>query len=230
MCKPLNSAQTVAIKIWDIWIRLFHWSLAFLVVFLLISGTTGWQFYEWHRTGGEVVFALVLFRLCWGLVGSSNARLHTLFANPRSALKHLSHLFRGNPAPERGHNAAGGWAVLTMLALIAFQAGSGLLIADEEEFIEGAFYGSLSYSLSAELLQLHKMNATAIKAIVVIHVLMVLLYFIRASQNLIKPMLTGTMKWPSQRDIPSVTFQKSLIGLVILAACFITVGLMLSWW
>ena len=222
--------QTQIIKIWDIWIRLFHWSLAALVIFLLVSGTTGWQFYEWHRTAGEVVLALLVFRLCWGLVGSSNARLLALCASPYKACVHLIDFIKGNPAAERGHNAAGGWAILLMLALITFQALSGLLIADEDEFIEGAFYGSLSSSMSFELLKLHKMNANLIKIVVLIHVVMIALYAIRASQNLIKPMLTGTMKWPTKVAIPEVRFQKGIVGLVIASVCLVAAGTVLSWW
>lgn len=226
----MNNDQTTKVKIWDIWIRLFHWSLAGFVLFLLVSGTTGWQFYEWHRTCGEIVLALIVFRLAWGIIGSTNARLHTLFSNPLKAFTHITELLKGKLSAERGHNAAGGWAVLTMLALIAFQAISGLVIADEEEFIEGAFYGMLSADLSYELLKLHKMNATLIKYIVLIHVVMIAIYAIRASQNLLKPMFTGAMKWPTNRDIPNVKFQHPVIGLAIAVGCFAAIGKALSWW
>ena len=43
------------VRIWDIWVRLFHWSFAISVVFMLISGGTGWLFFDWHRTIGEWV-------------------------------------------------------------------------------------------------------------------------------------------------------------------------------
>ena len=170
------------------------------------------------------------FRLCWGFFGSSNARLFRLFANPWIALLHLVDLLKGKVAAERGHNAAGGWAVLLMLALITFQAVSGLLIADEEEFIEGAFYGTLSSSQSTWLLQMHQLNATIIKVVVSVHVVMIAIYAIRASQNLLKPMLSGVMKWPDDREIPAVNFQNGLIGLIIAAACLLVVGTLISWW
>ena len=148
--KPVNHTC-----IWDIWIRVFHWSFAATVIFLLVSGETGFLFFDWHKFVGEFVLALLLFRIVWGFVGSSNARLIVLFVNPQRAINHLLHLIRGGVSQERGHNAAGGWAVVVMLVLIAFQAISGLFIADEDELIEGAFYGSVDYGISERLLQMH---------------------------------------------------------------------------
>lgn len=221
---------TTEIQVWDLWVRLFHWSLVVCVLFLLISGTTGWQFFEWHRTIGEGVLALLLFRLCWSVFGSENARLHKLVSSPFKALSHLAALATGKTAPERGHNAAGGWAVLTMICLIAFQAVSGLFIADEEELIEGAFYGLLGGDVSERLLHLHHLNATILKWIVLLHVLMIAVYALRASQNLLKPMLTGRMKWPQDTPLPPAFFQKSIIGLAIALACLAGTGTALSWW
>jgi cytochrome b len=225
-----NSQPAELVKIWDVWVRLFHWSLAGCVLFLLVSGTTGWQFFEWHRLVGEAVLALILFRLCWGLAGSSNARLGSLLSTPWQALQHLLALIRGSVPAERGHNAAGGWAVLIMLMLISFQAVSGLLIADEEELIEGAFYGTLSGELSDELLHLHHLNGTVLKVVVLVHVIMIGIYAWRASQNLLKPMLTGSMWWPTNTRPPAVAFQHGLIGLLIAVVCVGVTGLILSWW
>lgn len=230
MADNLTSSQSQRVRIWDIWIRLFHWTLAFAVVFLLISGTTGWQFYEWHRNVGEAVLALILFRLCWGVVGSGNARLLPLLASPFKAMQHLGHVARGNVEPERGHNAAGGWAVLGMLLLILFQAVSGLFIADEDELQEGAFYGVLSSDASDRLMQLHYLNADILKAVIALHLIMVLIYAIRASQNLFKPMVTGWINWPADVKLPAVFFQRFWVGLLLIVLCLLLVGRVLSWW
>lgn len=230
MSDSADTAGAQKVRIWDIWIRLFHWSLAGCVLFLLISGTTGWQFFEWHRNVGEFVLALLLFRLCWGFVGSGNAKLVKLVASPLRALAHLGHLARGQVAPERGHNAAGGWAVLLMLVLLSFQAVSGLFIADEDELIEGVFYGLLPGGLSEELLHLHHLNGDILKVVIGIHVLMVLLYALRAAQNLVKPMFTGWMQWPLSTELPTVFFQRWWLGLVLAVASVALVGWVVSWW
>lgn len=224
-----NSAKP-DVLIWDIWIRLFHWTLATAIIFLLVSGETGWQFFEWHRLVGEGVLALVLFRVCWGLVGSSNASLIRLIASPRRAFLHLRHLVSGKVEPERGHNAAGGYAVLLMLLLIGFQATSGLFIADEDELIEGVFYGVLSSSASDQLYTLHHWNAGLIKAVVILHVLMVLIYLLRAGQNLVKPMFSGRIQWPQDTALPELRRGESVLGLVLFGCTVLLAGWLFSWW
>lgn len=187
---------------------------------MLFSGKTGTLFFEWHRQVGEFVLALLLFRLIWGFVGSSNARLLPLMVSPRVALSHLRQLAQRRVKAERGHNAAGGWAVLLMLALLIFQAVSGIFIADEEELLEGRFYGVLSSSTTQQLLELHELNSGFLITFVIVHVLMILLYKLRAGQNLILPMITGKMQWPDSEKLPDYTAQRWWVGLLLLVLVF----------
>ncbi len=224
-----GSKSTNYTRIWDIWIRVFHWSFAATVIFMLVSGETGFLFFDWHQPVGEFVLALLLFRICWGFVGSSNARLISLFVNPLSAVKHLVHLLRGTVSQERGHNAAGGWAVLVMLLLIAFQAISGLFIADEDELIEGAFYGSIDYDISERLLHMHHLNAKILMIVIGIHVFMVFFYLVRAGHNLITPMITGKMRWLGAEPARVVKFANPALGLVLLVACLAVAAVVFGW-
>lgn len=214
------------VPVWDAWIRLFHWSLVCMVTFLLISGETGWQFYEFHRLVGELVVALLLFRICWSVIGSSNASLIALIVSPGSALSHLRDLLGGRVHAERRHNSAGGWAVLVMVLLLGIQAGTGLFIADEDELLEGAFYGSLDYGTSAFLLEVHHTNAHVLQFMVFMHIAMVFFYWARAGQNLIRPMLTGSTNWPADQPVPNVRFAPFWLGLVLLLA----VVALCFWW
>ncbi len=225
-----NQTTGLMVRIWDLWIRTFHWTLATSITFLLISGNTGFLFIEWHRRIGEFVLLLIVFRILWGFLGSSNSRLLTLFAHPLRAFAHLKHLLSGKVPQERGHNAAGGWAVLAMLLLIAFQAVSGLFIADEDELVEGVFYGAIDYDLSEQLLDLHHLNAELLMVLVGVHVLMVLLYLIRAGQNLITPMISGHMRWLDSTTPPTVRFVSNWIGLVLIATCAVFIAWMLGWY
>lgn len=230
MTKPTGSSSDQSVKIWDIWVRLFHWSLAAAVIFLLISGETGWQYFELHRVVGEGVLLLILFRLCWSLVGSSNAGLIRLLAPPRRVFHHIAGLLSGNVGAERGHNAAGGYAVLLMLFLIGFQAVSGLFITDEDELVEGVFYGALSTPVSEQLHSLHHMNAGIIQTVVILHVVVVFLYLLRAGCNLIAPMFTGRMRWPGEATLPALKAGNTLLGLVMLCSLIVLLGWLLSWW
>ncbi len=224
-----SSKSKSDIRIWDIWIRLFHWLLVVSIGFLLISGETGFLFFDWHRSVGEFVLALLLFRLVWGFIGSSNAGLVGLIANPLKAFSHLAQLLRGTVAQTRGHNAAGGWAVIVMLLAISFQAISGLFIADEDELIEGYFYGELSSGTSERLLELHHLNAEFIMVLVAIHVAMIFFYLLRAGHNLIKPMITGRMQWHADKQPPAVKFTNPVVGLVLICICVGVIGLVIGW-
>jgi cytochrome b len=217
------------IRIWDIWVRLFHWSLVLSVAFLLLSGLTGWQFIDWHRTVGELVLALIVFRLLWGIAGSSNARLHILVRSPKAVLLHLGELCRRSSHPERGHNAAGGWAVVVMLLILTTQAITGFFIADEDELIEGALYGTLSSANTDLAYRIHKINANVIQIVIGVHVLMVLAYLLYARQNLIKPMISGWMNWPASATPAAVVFQKSWVGLLLCLLAAMAVGLLAGW-
>ena len=78
---------------------------------------------ELHFLCGYSILTLLLFRLAWGFAGSETARFSRFLKSPVAALQHLAHLHRREPDTEIGHNAAGGWMVLVMLALLAVQVG-----------------------------------------------------------------------------------------------------------
>jgi len=219
----------VKIPIWDSWVRLFHWSLALSVLFMLVSGNTGFQFYEWHRYVGEFILALIVFRLVWGVIGSSNARLVTLVQNPRHAVAHILDVLKGRAQPDRGHNAAGSWAVIAMLGLIGTQAVTGMFIADEDELVEGAYYGNVSSQLSDLMYRIHHSVAEFIQIIVIVHVVMVFFYLFRVKQNLIVPMLTGRMQWTGASRPPDVKIQHWMVGLMSAVVCFGLIGYLASW-
>lgn len=218
------------IQVWDLWVRLFHWSLAASVGFLLISGETGVGFFDWHRLAGEVVLALLAFRLLWGLLGSDNARLRSLVQHPKHALGHLRQVLRRDVPQERGHNAAGGWAVLFMLGLVSLQALTGMFIADDEEWVSGAWYGVLPTDVSNTLYNIHHTNAELIKILVLVHIGMIVIYALYVGQNLVKGMITGRMRWDESRQaIPDVQFASVRKGCLMAAVVAVLVAWAVGW-
>lgn len=195
-----RGASVTASPYWDVWVRLFHWSLVLGVGFQLLSGLTGFEFIELHGTVGEVVLALVVFRLLWGVVGSPNARLSALFAGPSAVLRHLRELRHRRVPPENGHSAAGGWAVLAMLLIVGVQAVTGLFIADEDELLEGALYGDVASGTSDLLWQIHEINANLLEAIVILHVAMIAIYGLWARRDLLTPMIRGRARAESKGE------------------------------
>src|SRR5205085_1146230 len=90
--------------------------LALLI--LLQWGTAEWHWLDmrWHFWFGYATLALLLFRLCWGFVGSDSARFSTFMRGPRAVLGYLRTVHRREPEFLAGHNplrgcgsAACGW-------------------------------------------------------------------------------------------------------------------------
>ncbi len=227
----MSSQSTPAlVKIWDIWLRLFHWTLAVTVIFLLLSGEFGWFFFEGHKLAGEIVVLLIIFRCVWGVIGSSNARLGALIAHPKYAITHLRDLFKGSVEQESGHSASGAWAVIIILTSVGFQAVSGLFIADQDELLEGVFYGVLSDDISSQLMSLHYQNARLIQIVLIVHVLMIGFYWLRGKINLLYPMITGYIKWSSEKPLPSIRLQQSWVGGALLVVLFLSLSWLFRWW
>ena len=187
------------IKVWDLPVRLFHWS----IVVLIAAAWTTQEFnkMEWHMWIGYAILALLLFRIVWGFAGSDTARFVRFLKSPAAALRHLSHLRRREPDREIGHNAAGGWVVLLMLVLLGVQAGTGLFSNDDSD-TDGPLVHLISKDRSDWLSKIHSLNFNLILAVIVLHVVAIVAYAVLKRQNLVRPMLTGTKELPGDTAAP----------------------------
>ncbi len=102
------------IVVWDVPTRLFHWLTVILVAAAYATWRVNWM--DWHAYAGYALLALVVFRLLWGFFGSETARFARFLAAPRRAAGHLAQLLQREPDRQVGHNPAGGWMVLLLLA------------------------------------------------------------------------------------------------------------------
>ena len=96
---------THTIRIWDLPTRLFHWLLALCIVALVVTAKLGGNAMNWHLILGQVVLALLIFRLLWALVGGYWSRLMQLLPSPSA----LSRYLRGaaHVSDRAGHNPLG---------------------------------------------------------------------------------------------------------------------------
>jgi cytochrome b len=180
-------------KVWDLPIRLFHWAIVVLI--FVAWGTQEYDHMNWHVWTGYTILTLLVFRVVWGFVGSDTARFVRFLRSPVAALRHLATLRRREPDREIGHNAAGGWMVLVMLALIGVQAGTGLFSNDDGD-TEGPLMHLVSKEQSDWLSHIHYLNFKAIEAMIVLHVLAIVTYAVLKRQNLVRPMVTGKKLMP----------------------------------
>jgi cytochrome b len=150
---------------------------------------------------GYAILALLLFRIVWGFVGSDTARFVRFLKSPAAALRHLSHLRRREPDRELGHNAAGGWVVLLMLALLGVQAGTGLF-SNDDSATDGPLMHLIGKDQSDSISKIHALNFNLILAVIVLHVAAITAYAVLKRQNLVRPMLTGTKELPGDTAAP----------------------------
>lgn len=118
------------IRVWDPLLRVFHWTLVLAFFTAYLSGDEENTLHIWS---GYLVGGLLGFRLLWGLIGGRHARFTDFVTGPRKVLHYLSSLLRGRPAHYIGHNPAGGWMVILMLATLAVVTVSGLKVYAIEE-------------------------------------------------------------------------------------------------
>lgn len=111
-------------RVWDPFIRLFHWALVACVLlnqFALEGGETP------HRWAGYAAAALVLARVVWGFVGSRHARFADFFPTPARLRAHLLGLWRREPPHHAGHNPLGALMMLALLAGVLALGATGWL-------------------------------------------------------------------------------------------------------
>lgn len=187
------------VRVWDAPVRLFHWLVVVLVVAAYV--TLKLNRIDWHVRIGEALLALVIARLLWGCFGSDTARFRGFVASPAAAFRHLRHLFRREPDMQVGHNAAGGWMVLLLLALLLLETLSGLYV-NNDVADEGPLSEVVPVWLANAISMLHGLVWDVLLAAVALHVFVIALYAVAKGHNLLRPMLTGYKLLPSSVDAP----------------------------
>lgn len=115
MSAPHGVADGRAERVWDPFVRAFHWSLVACVglcFFVFEEGEAA------HRWLGYAAAALVVLRIAWGFVGTPHARFADFWPTPRRLAAHWCALRTGHAVPMAGHNPFGALMMLTLLALV----------------------------------------------------------------------------------------------------------------
>ena len=205
-------------KVWDIWVRLFHWTLVALIGFSWLSAELGGNWMIWHTQAGFVTAGLILFRLVWGFAGSWSARFKTFVKSPSQVIAYL----KGEDKSEHlSHNPLGALGVLALISLVTLQVITGLF-SNDDIFIEGPLAHLISYDLSLEITDLHEGVFNLLLAIVALHVAAVLYHQKIRKEPLIQAMLHG--RKPAQT--PPAELKTPVVALLVA----LTTGLGLSLW
>ncbi len=218
--------STRSVKIWDLPVRLFHWSLVALLAFLFWSGKTGGNAMEYHMYAGYTVLALVMFRLGWGFVGSTHARFADFLAGPSRTIAFAKRLVSKSPAHVAGHNPLGGWMVVVMLASLLAQTGTGLF-ANDDIATEGPLSALVSKALSDQLTTIHVWNSNLLLFLAAVHVAAVLFHVFVKKENLVGAMFSGNRLLDESAAntavVPAARFVSSWRALALFALALVAV-------
>ena len=220
MTSSSPSAHTV--RIWDLPTRLFHWLLVICIIAMVVTAKVGGNAMNWHLILGQVVLALLIFRVLWGLVGGYWSRFTRLLTSPAALARYL----RGQASAHdlAGHNPLGALSVIAMLMVLIAQVASGMLSDDEI-----AFSGPLTRFVSGDTVSIATnfhahWGQYLIYALVGLHLVAIGWYSLRG-QRLVPAMVTGD----KQLEAP-VTAAQDSAGSRLLAAVLAVVASGIAWW
>ena len=204
----MTAAKTV--KVWDLPVRLFHWSL---VASFAIAYVTGEELETLHAWFGYIIIALISFRVVYGFVGSKYARFSDFMTTPATAITYVKNMFSGSPKHYVGHNPAGGWMIIVLLVSLALSSWTGLeayaveghgpLASDNISLISSAYADSdddedrhdeshKSGEHEDEFWEeLHEFFVNFTLLMVFVHIAAVLVSSLLHKENLVKAMITG---------------------------------------
>lgn len=166
------------VRVWDLGVRIFHWSLAFGFLsnfFLTEEGS------DLHEYLGYTLVALIAWRILWGLIGPNPyARFANFVPSPKGLLTYLRAAQAGQPPRHLSHNPAGAVMMLTLMALIVALGVSGWMMTEidalwGEDWIE----------------EVHEFLANAVILLVPLHILGAVIESRRHRENLVLSMIHG---------------------------------------
>jgi cytochrome b len=203
------------IKVWDAATRIYHWAQALLFVALMDTGLQGTGP---HLQLGMVLFTLLVWRMCWGIVGSETSRFKQFVKKPKQIVDYLT----GIQPATAGHNPLGALMVVTMLGLLIMQCLSGMLLAGLFDGLEqyGVAIPDTFYDAGE---QVHLLLAQLLPWLIAAHVAAIVGYkFI--GKPLLLAMITGKQWMTHQRAAPTLVSQRRAF-LVLIGAILVTIAI-----
>lgn len=182
---PSRTEPGGQVAVWDLPTRFFHWALVLLIAAAWWTGEE--EMADWHYRAGLAILGLIVFRLVWGVIGSSTARFAGFVKGPRAVLDYL----RGRGGPVHGHNPLGALSVVALLAMVAAMVGLGLFASDEDGLMPGPLSGWISEERVEAATELHEALFDWLLILIGLHVAAILFYLVVKRDNLVGPMFTG---------------------------------------
>ena len=173
---PALSHAPAAVSVWDLPLRLIHWTLAASV---LTAWFTANVFDTVHEIAGYTVIILLVLRLIWSAGGNRYARLHNSVRPLRITLAHLGQIMRGETGRYLGLNPAGAAMAVALLLSLAVSSISGWMQVTER------YFGNEWVE------RVHTWSSNLVLVLACVHIISVLLVSVLQKENLVRAMITG---------------------------------------
>ena len=171
--------------IWDIPLRLFHWTLVLLIIAAWYTAENG--LLDWHQRVGMMILLLMLFRIFWGFIGGSTARFSRFASGPARIRAYLKDRKSWS---DIGHNPLGSLSVFALILVVSLQVGLGLFATDKDGLMEGPLAHFVPLDMSEQITELHESLFNVMLALIALHLVAVVYYLVRG-KNLVGPMVHG---------------------------------------
>jgi len=178
---PAMTEQTATVKVWDIFVRIFHWSFAATII-------AAWLTQEWADDGGNswhdwlgyTALGLAIARIIWGFIGTRYARFSDFVHWPAHYVRYMGELLTGRDRRPIGHNPLGGLMILILLGLAIGTGVTGYFLTENG-----------SNFIGEDMEDLHEVLGNLFLIAVPLHILGVVWESVRHKENLTKAMITG---------------------------------------
>ena len=207
-----SNGGTRTVKVWDFPTRIFHWSLAFVVIVAWISSEADGSAFAIHVYSGTLLLGFIAFRAVWGVIGSRYALFGDFVHGPDKVTDYAKRLAAFRPPYMVGHNPVGGWMVMALLAIILLAVLTGMMTSDD------GYVGPLAHIGGGIFGETHEGFANLLLFLIFGHVVGVFVHGFISRENLPRAMMTGDKHVPADvkaEDIKPVGFTRPLIALAI---------------
>jgi cytochrome b len=218
-------ASETKVRAWDLPTRIFHW----LLVLLVLLAWASWRYSEalgdptlkFHRWNGHAVLVLIVWRVLWGLVGSSTSRFSAWLRWPWTAAGYGLRLLRGETPLYLSHNPLGAYMILVLLGAVTAQGVLGLFTVHDAT--AGPLYRLVSEETQKVITAWHVwFYWWVLLVLVAIHALANVWYGLAKKEPLITAMVTGKKPPADYLDAPEADIAgrpmlRALVCLVVAA-------------
>ena len=188
------------IKVWDIFVRVFHSALVASFFIAYITEDVMWL----HEFAGYTILALVAARVIWGIIGTRYARFSNFVFKPSTIKQYFKDSLRFKSTRYLGHNPLGGAMVIVLLVMLVLTSLSGIK-AEGGNIFAGASDFNIEIIKSAIAdddndreqggsefwEEIHEFLAQATLLLIFLHVAGVIFSSIAHGENLVRSMVTG---------------------------------------